>query len=37
LAAADLRTAAEALTDVLGRIDAEAVLDDVFGAFCIGK
>jgi tRNA modification GTPase len=37
LAAADLRTAAGALADVLGRIDEETVLDEVFGTFCIGK
>ncbi|MDB5562237.1 MAG: hypothetical protein JWN11_1655 [Hyphomicrobiales bacterium] len=37
LAAEDLRRASFALERLLGRMDAEAVLDRLFGAFCIGK
>lgn len=37
LAAEDLRLATDALGRVTGRIDTEAILDQVFGAFCIGK
>jgi len=37
LAAEDLRLAARALERITGRIDPEAVLDKVFGQFCIGK
>ena len=37
LVAEDVRLAARALERLSGRIDAEAVLDRVFGAFCIGK
>ena len=37
LAAEDLRAALEALGEVVGRIDSEAVLDKVFAGFCIGK
>jgi tRNA modification GTPase len=37
LAADDLRVATEAIGRVTGRIDVEAVLDVVFGEFCIGK
>lgn len=33
----DLRLAARSLEQVTGRIDAEAVLDEVFSSFCIGK
>ena len=33
----DLRLAARALERVTGRIDSEAVLDEVFSSFCIGK
>lgn len=37
LAAEDLRTASAALERLLGRMDAESVLDRLFSAFCIGK
>ncbi|CAN0165482.1 unnamed protein product, partial [Phaeothamnion confervicola] len=37
LAAEDLRRAAHALGRITGRVDAEDVLDQVFGRFCIGK
>ncbi|MBK8084630.1 MAG: tRNA uridine-5-carboxymethylaminomethyl(34) synthesis GTPase MnmE [Devosia sp.] len=37
IAAEDLRLASTALERLLGRIDAEAVLDRLFSAFCIGK
>jgi tRNA modification GTPase len=37
LAAEALRRAATALERLLGRMDAEAVLDRLFSAFCIGK
>lgn len=37
IAAEALRRAAHALERLLGRMDAEAVLDRLFSAFCIGK
>jgi tRNA modification GTPase len=37
LGAEDLRLAANALGRITGRVDAEDVLDQVFGRFCIGK
>jgi len=37
LAAEDLRRASFALERLLGRMDAESVLDHLFSAFCIGK
>jgi tRNA modification GTPase len=37
LVAADLREAVDALAEVVGRIDNEAVLDQLFAKFCIGK
>ncbi len=37
LVAEDVRLTARALERLSGRIDSEAVLDRVFGAFCIGK
>ena len=37
LAAEDLRLASAALERLLGRMDAESVLDRLFTAFCIGK
>lgn len=37
LAAEALRRAADSLSRLLGRMDAESVLDRLFAAFCIGK
>lgn len=37
LVAEDLRSASAALERLLGRMDAESVLDHLFSAFCIGK
>lgn len=37
LAAEDLRSAAQALGRLTGRIDVEDLLDDIFSKFCIGK
>jgi tRNA modification GTPase len=37
LIAEDVRLAARALERLSGRIDADAILDKVFGSFCIGK
>lgn len=37
LRAEDLRQAANALGRITGRVDAEDVLDQIFGRFCIGK
>tara|TARA_B100000965_G_scaffold405690_1_gene440749 strand:+ start:4396 stop:5751 length:1356 start_codon:yes stop_codon:yes gene_type:complete len=37
LAASDLKQALERLGDVVGRIDNEAMLDELFSTFCIGK
>lgn len=37
LAAEDLRSASAALERLLGRMDAESVLDRLFSTFCIGK
>lgn len=37
LLAADLHEAARALAQVIGLIDVEDVLDDIFSRFCIGK
>jgi tRNA modification GTPase len=36
-AAVDLRTALEAVTDVVGAVSDDAILDSVFAQFCIGK
>lgn len=36
-AAEELRLAVRALDMLLGRVDVEAVLDEVFGRFCLGK
>jgi tRNA modification GTPase len=37
LVAADLRSAADALGRLLGRVDVENVLDKIFRDFCVGK
>ncbi|MGN6489014.1 MAG: tRNA uridine-5-carboxymethylaminomethyl(34) synthesis GTPase MnmE, partial [Devosia sp.] len=37
IAAEDLRRASAALERLLGRMDAESVLDRLFSTFCIGK
>ncbi|ARC87201.1 tRNA uridine-5-carboxymethylaminomethyl(34) synthesis GTPase MnmE [Rhodovulum sp. MB263] len=37
LAAEDLRRAARALETLLGRIDVESLLDEIFSRFCLGK
>ena len=37
LAAEDLRTAIRSLDSLVGRIDVESILDEIFSSFCIGK
>jgi tRNA modification GTPase len=37
LAAEDLHTAIRALDSLVGKVDIESVLDDIFSSFCIGK
>ena len=37
LVAADLRRAARALDVLVGRVDVENLLDEIFSSFCIGK
>lgn len=37
LIAAELRDASRALEALVGRIDAESLLDEIFASFCIGK
>ena len=37
VAAVHLRSAAAALEELIGRIDVENVLDEVFARFCVGK
>ena len=37
IAAVHLHTAAEALRDLIGGVDIEHVLDEVFRRFCVGK
>ena len=37
LAAESLRMASQSLEGLIGRIDAERVLDRLFSSFCIGK
>ena len=37
LAAEELRTAIRALDSLVGRIDVENVLDEIFASFCLGK
>lgn len=37
LAAEDLRSAIRALDSLVGRVDVENILDEIFASFCIGK
>ena len=37
IAAADLRIAIRALEALVGRVDVETLLDEIFSSFCIGK
>ncbi|NKB29282.1 MAG: tRNA uridine-5-carboxymethylaminomethyl(34) synthesis GTPase MnmE [Rhodobacteraceae bacterium] len=37
LAAAELRMATAAIDQVIGRVDVESLLDEIFSSFCIGK
>ncbi|MBV1868930.1 MAG: tRNA uridine-5-carboxymethylaminomethyl(34) synthesis GTPase MnmE [Marinosulfonomonas sp.] len=37
LAAEELRTATRALDSLVGRVDVEHILDEIFASFCIGK
>ena len=37
LAAEDLRLAVRALDSIVGRVDTEDLLDEIFSSFCIGK
>ena len=37
LIAAELRDASQALHVMVGQIDAESLLDEIFASFCIGK
>ncbi|WP_376876066.1 tRNA uridine-5-carboxymethylaminomethyl(34) synthesis GTPase MnmE [Albirhodobacter sp. R86504] len=37
MAAEDLRTAVRALESLVGRVDVEHLLDEIFSSFCIGK
>ena len=37
LAADDLRTAIRAMDSLVGRVDVENILDEIFSSFCIGK
>nr|MCU0911973.1 tRNA uridine-5-carboxymethylaminomethyl(34) synthesis GTPase MnmE [Paracoccaceae bacterium] len=37
IAAEELRTAIRALDSLVGRVDVEHLLDDIFASFCIGK
>jgi tRNA modification GTPase len=37
LIAADLWTAIRALDVLVGRLDVESLLDEIFASFCIGK
>ena len=36
-AAEDIRTGVRALESLVGRVDVESLLDDIFSSFCIGK
>jgi tRNA modification GTPase len=37
LAAEELRTAIRALDSLVGRVDVEQILDEIFSSFCLGK
>jgi tRNA modification GTPase len=37
LRAEDLRQALRQLDSIVGRVDVEHILDEIFAAFCIGK
>ncbi|SLN24598.1 tRNA modification GTPase MnmE [Pseudoruegeria aquimaris] len=37
LAAEELRTAVRALDSLVGRVDVEQILDEIFASFCLGK
>ena len=37
LAAEDLRHAIRALESLVGRVDVENLLDEIFSSFCLGK
>lgn len=37
LAAAELRMATAAIDQLIGRVDVESLLDEIFSSFCIGK
>ena len=37
IAAEELRSAIRALEAILGRVDAESLLDEIFASFCLGK
>jgi tRNA modification GTPase len=37
IAAEELRTAIRALDSLVGRVDIENVLDEIFTSFCLGK
>ena len=37
MAAEELRTAVRALESLVGRVDVEHLLDEIFSSFCIGK
>jgi tRNA modification GTPase len=37
LVAAELRQATRAVDSIVGRVDVEDLLDEIFASFCIGK
>ncbi len=37
MAAEEMRTAIRALDSLVGRIDVENLLDEIFASFCLGK
>ena len=37
VAAEDLHTAIRSLDSLIGRVDVEQVLDEIFASFCLGK